>query len=69
MVTMRTVPKKLDYQKRAVDCAARAATSTTDEARAVWREMERYWRKRSLRDDVPLVPDDLPAREREKARY
>jgi hypothetical protein len=58
---------RLDYQKRAVGCAARAATAGNDHARDVWREMEKYWRKRAAENDAPLVPeppskvDDPPA--------
>jgi hypothetical protein len=48
---------KLDYQKRAVDCAARAATAINDQAREVWREMEKYWRRRADGHDTPLVPE------------
>ena len=49
---------KLTFKKRAVDCAARAATVGNDHARGVWREMEKYWRMRAEeQDDTPLVPE------------
>jgi hypothetical protein len=53
-----------DYRKRADECALHAATAANDQARAVWSEMERYWRKRAQAVEAPLVPDQSPKRER-----
>jgi hypothetical protein len=53
---------KLEYQKRAVGCAARAATAGNDQARNVWREMEKYWRKRAEDNEAPLVPEQPGSR-------
>ena len=64
----KAMSTKLAYQKRAVDCAARASSATSDHARDIWREMERYWRRRAERDEAPLVPDQSPPHEDEKAR-
>ena len=54
---MTAMTAKLVYQKRAVDCAARAASAKTDKARDVWHRMEKYWRRRADECDVPLVPE------------
>ena len=51
---------KDDYQKKAVDCAARAVTTPSEQARLYWLGMEKYWRKRAEEVDAPLVPDQSP---------
>ncbi len=56
---------KHDYQKRAVDCAARAALAANDKTREVWREMEKYWRKRADENRLPVEIHLTPKRAKE----
>jgi hypothetical protein len=51
------VAKSFDYEKRAQECALRAATAANDQAREVWRQLEAYWLKRAS-DRSAAIPRD-----------
>lgn len=46
-----------DYQKRMRDCAQWAETAANDQAKLLWKQMERFWRERAIsaasRSDQP----------------
>jgi hypothetical protein len=37
-----------DYQERIRECSQWAETAANDQARALWKEMERFWRERAI---------------------
>jgi hypothetical protein len=59
-----------DYQQRINECAQWAENAANDQAKEIWKEMERFWRQRAiwayLQPDTPLQPDpprdtDIPS--------
>ena len=52
-----------DYQERIIECAQWAERAANDQAKLLWKEMERFWRQRATgsfprSDTAP----DLPSR-------
>jgi hypothetical protein len=47
-----------DYQERMKECAEWAEKAANDQAKVLWKEMERFWRQRAIvalsRPDWPL---------------
>jgi hypothetical protein len=37
-----------DYQERIRECSQWAETAANDQARLLWKEMERFWRERAI---------------------
>ena len=50
-----------DYQERISECARWAEKAANDQAKEVWKEMERFWRQRAilayLKPETPLDSD------------
>jgi hypothetical protein len=44
-----------DYQERISECAQWAEKAANDQAKVLWKEMERFWRQRAVRSF--LQPD------------
>jgi hypothetical protein len=38
-----------DYQERISECAQWAETAANDQAKVLWKEMERFWQQRAIR--------------------
>jgi hypothetical protein len=50
-----------DYHERISECAQWAEKAANDQAKGLWKEMERFWRRRATRfdrkSDTPLEAD------------
>ncbi|MPZ38614.1 MAG: hypothetical protein GEU95_11190 [Rhizobiales bacterium] len=50
-----------DYQERISECAQWAEKAANDQAREIWKEMERFWRQRAicsyLKSETSLTTD------------
>ena len=50
-----------DYQERISECAQWAEKAANDQAKELWKEMERFWRRRAIRShlksDVPMAAE------------
>jgi len=52
-----------DYQERISECAQWAERAANDQAKLVWKEMERFWRQRAHGSTPkPKATLDLPPR-------
>jgi hypothetical protein len=53
---------RFDYQERIGECAQWAEKAANDQAKLVWKEMERFWRQRATGSSPkPDALPDLPA--------
>ena len=51
-----------DYQERMTECAQWAERAANEQARVLWKEMERFWRERAILSQLrPEPPSDLIA--------
>ena len=52
-----------DYRERISECAQWAEKAANDQAKALWKEMERFWRQRATGSHVkPDTSPDLSSR-------
>ena len=47
-----------DYQERICECAQWAEKAANDQAKVLWKEMERFWRQRAI---YPFLKSDTSA--------
>jgi hypothetical protein len=51
-----------DYQERIRECAQWADRAANDQAKALWKEMERFWRQRAVLSELrPEPPPEFVA--------